>query len=87
MNIYYIEITDLFGGELNYSWVRRFYTTAKSQRGAIQLVARYYGGKWRQQSGDSDSMVYHSGGCGCVVDWIAEDELKDKQEHYTIEQL
>jgi hypothetical protein len=36
--MYNIEITDTFGGESNYSWVKRGTTTAKTRRGIIKAV-------------------------------------------------
>lgn len=40
---YYIEMTDTFGGEANYSWVNRFLVTASSELGAIRKVTRETG--------------------------------------------
>jgi hypothetical protein len=36
--MYNIEITDTFGGEANYCWVKRGTTTAKTRRGIIKAV-------------------------------------------------
>lgn len=44
---YIIEVTDTFGGDANYCWVRRYKYEAKSVLGAIQKLARDYGGGWR----------------------------------------
>lgn len=38
MNTYLLTVTDLFGGEANFSWVRRYKVTAKSHLGAIQSL-------------------------------------------------
>jgi len=35
-----IEVTDTFGGEANYCWVRHYLVTAKSPRGAITKLAK-----------------------------------------------
>ena len=45
--LYYIEITDMFGGEANYSWVTRHVIRAKSERGAINALSRRSGLNWR----------------------------------------
>jgi len=45
-NLYYIEITDTFGGEANYSWVTRHILRAKSPRGAINRLSRLSGIYW-----------------------------------------
>lgn len=41
--IFYVEVTDTFGGEANFSWVRRFKVHAKSFRGAMVKVGREMG--------------------------------------------
>ena len=46
-NIYYVEVTDTFGGESNYSWVHRFKVHANTERGAMRKIERrlpYAGG-------------------------------------------
>jgi hypothetical protein len=45
MTIYKIEITDTFGGEANYSWVKRLEVKAKSMQGAISKASRHFGYK------------------------------------------
>lgn len=45
-NLYFIEITDTFGGEANYSWVTRHAIKAKSERGAINALSRRSGISW-----------------------------------------
>ena len=47
MSTFHIEVTDTFSGEANYCWVRRYKYEAKSVLGAIQKLARDYGGGWR----------------------------------------
>lgn len=50
---YYIEVTDTYGGELNYCWIRRYAVRASSERGAMRVIGdhegynlRYDGWKW-----------------------------------------
>ena len=43
MNKFYFEMTDTFGGELNYTWLHRFEVTAKNLRGALIKVSRETG--------------------------------------------
>lgn len=61
MNYYNIEVTDLHDdGQLNYSWLRRYCTTAKSLRGAIQKLSRYTGAYHRlHERCYDDWAVYH----------------------------
>ena len=58
MNHYIVEITDTFGGEFNYSWIRRYIVKAKSMRGAIVKIAHDYGNGWRKEHEDCDGAVY-----------------------------
>jgi hypothetical protein len=36
--MYDIEVTDTFGGEANYCWVKRGRTRAKSRRGVVRSI-------------------------------------------------
>ncbi len=45
-NLYFIEVTDTFGGEANYSWATRHVIKAKSERGAINTLSRRSGINW-----------------------------------------
>lgn len=47
MNTFYFEVTDTFGGELNYCWLNRFVIKAKSLRGALNKLSRHTGLKFR----------------------------------------
>ena len=46
MKFFFFEITDTFGGEANYCWVRRYKIAAHSIRGALRKLARNYGAGW-----------------------------------------
>ncbi len=43
---WFVEITDTFGGEANYSWVTRHKVRANTQRGAVWRVSRDSGMSW-----------------------------------------
>lgn len=45
--LFFVEITDMFGGEANFAWVTRHKISAKSIRGAVQKIARRSGLHWR----------------------------------------
>lgn len=45
-NLYFIEVTDTFGGEANYSWVTRHVIKANTTRGACNRFGRLSGMKW-----------------------------------------
>jgi len=42
-HVYAIEVTDTFGGEANYCWVKRGKTSAQSRRGQIAAVKELAG--------------------------------------------
>lgn len=41
--IFFVEVTDTYGGEANYSWVHRFKVHANTERGAMRKVANKMG--------------------------------------------
>jgi hypothetical protein len=44
--LYYIEVTDVFGGEANYSWVTRHIIRASTERGAVNKFSRLSCMEW-----------------------------------------
>lgn len=64
--LYFIEVTDVYGGEANYSWVTRHIIRAKSRLGAIQWLAKNSGINWRY-----DGMRYNSAS-GATCAFISE---------------
>jgi hypothetical protein len=45
--LFFIEVTDTFGGEANYSWVTRHIIRASTERGAVNKFSRLSGMEWR----------------------------------------
>jgi hypothetical protein len=67
MAIFNVEITDTFGGEANYSWVKRYQIKAKSFRGAITALAKKDGSGWRIDWSDGETTRYNlQGACICA---------------------
>lgn len=60
MTKYYIEVTDLFGGEMNYSFVQRYLIDSISIRGAISKLSRHLGLNFRLYSDYGLDCIYHS---------------------------
>tara|TARA_B100000768_G_scaffold168165_1_gene172828 strand:+ start:817 stop:1086 length:270 start_codon:yes stop_codon:yes gene_type:complete len=60
MNNYYLELTDLYCGELNYSFIKRYTTKAKSIQGAISKLSKITGLNFRADFKASYEAVYHS---------------------------
>lgn len=76
--LYYIEVTDVYGGEANYSWVTRHIILAKSTLGAIQWLAKNSGLNWR-----FDGIRYNSAsGATCA---FIEEYDKDSQDERRLE--
>ena len=72
---YFIEMTDVYGGEPNYSWVRRYKTRAVSERGALQKLQRRHGYNWRKTHDDGESVSYRSNSgstCCFITEWADE---------------
>lgn len=64
---YLAELTDTFGGEANYSWVKRFTVTAKSPLGAIQKLSKEIGLSFHCVDKYSDTLRYDShSACTCL---------------------
>lgn len=59
-NTYYIEVTDTFSGEANYSWITRHAIKANTMRGAINRFSRMSGMNWHCVGDYSDSKRYDS---------------------------
>lgn len=78
--MYYIELTDTFGGEANYSWVKRFLVSAKTPLGAIRKVTRHTGHPARKEYDTGDLIRYNvPSACMCYFSIYAEEGEK---EHY-----
>ena len=71
--LYFVEITDTFGGEANYSWVTRHKVRASSERGALIRINRDSGLGFR--SVGCERYDSHSGAtCAFIMPW-------DEDEH------
>jgi len=76
--LFFIEVTDVHGGEANYSWVTRHLIRAKSELGAIQWLSKRTGINWK-----FDGLRYNSkSGATCAfIDRWDEDE----QVHFSLD--
>ena len=70
-HIYRIEVTDTFGGESNYSWVRRYEFTAKSDLAAVRKAKGLagWGGIHCEREDYSDQIVLRPRGI-CQIMFI-----------------
>jgi hypothetical protein len=78
--IFFVEVTDTYGGEANYSWVHRFKVHASTPRGAMRKVERhmpYAGGvKKDLDTGDMQRWVWRT---ACVCAFV--EGYTDQAEH------
>ena len=58
--LFFIEVTDTYGGEANYSWVTRHVIRASTMRGAVNKFGRLSGMQWHKEYGDVDCARYDS---------------------------
>ena len=77
-DLYFVEETDTFGGEANYSYVNRYIVKASTERGALRKVAS---NGWRMvYDGRADS---ESGLTCWSVEWIDEEDADSICERYS----
>ena len=65
---FYFHLTDTFGGETNYCWIKRYYVDAYSLHGALCIISRETGYNFSLYCTD----IYHAKGA-CIAllleDW------------------
>jgi len=67
MNTYYVYLTDVFGGNLNYSWVTKLRVKANSIHGVLCKVSRVTSLNFRAETPEAVYMST-SGLTGLVID-------------------
>jgi hypothetical protein len=78
---FFIEMTDTYGGEANYSWVNRFLVTASTERGAIGMVTRKTGYRARSVGCGRYDVP---GACICYfVECVESEQAAEMLEHYS----
>lgn len=79
-SIYFVEVTDTYGGEANYCWAHRYLVKASSMRGAVSVVSKHEGFQGcLKLDGNYGDMTRHnvSGAAICVFTQYA-DEYNSK---------
>ncbi len=86
MRQFFVEVTDVYGGEANYSWVTRHLVTASTIRGAIWKVSRDSGLNWRKSTDYGDLCRYDShSGATCL--FISEAEGNESEKYLNLKTL
>lgn len=79
-SIFFVEVTDTYAGEANYSWVHRFKVHASSVQGAMRKVSAQLGLYSRKAYDTGDMARYDFKGaaiCAFVMGY------EDQAEHYS----
>ena len=76
--IYFVELTDTYGGEANYSWVSRFKVHASSVVSAVRKVSRETGLNFRKDY-DTGELVRYNSKSGATSLFVS--EYIDQAEH------
>ena len=79
---YYFHLTDTFGGELNYCWIKRYWVDAYSLHGALCIVSRELGYNFSLYCED----IYHVKGA-CIALLLESWETIDYLENCYPDQL
>ena len=75
--VYFVELTDTFGGEANYSWVTRFKVHASSIVSAVRKVSKQTGLNFRKQWDSGDLVRYDSkSGATCLFVSVYENQAE-----------
>ena len=79
-DIFYIEVTDTFGGETNYCWIRRYAVRATTERGAMRVVGKHEGFAMR-----SDGWRFnYVGACICAYVVDCEPEFIERDRYISL---
>lgn len=78
--IFYVEVTDTYGEEANYSWVKRFKVHASSALGAIRKVSTETGLNFRKEWDTGDLSRYDAKQCAICAFLSG---YEDQSEHYS----
>jgi hypothetical protein len=83
--VYFVEVTDTFGGEANYEWVHRFKVHANTERGAMRKIETrlHFGGGVAKDwdTGDVQCWVWRdSCVCAFVQDYTDQAETLRRVE-------
>lgn len=80
---FYIEITDTYGGEANYSWVTRHIIKASSILGAVKKLSMRSGIRWRCANNYGDQRRYDSkSGATCFFIEEISNDLEDRLQPF-----
>lgn len=78
--LFFVEVTDTYGEDVNYSWVKRYKVSASSELGAIRKVSAETGLSFRKEWDDGTAVRYDAKHCA-VCAFLS--PYEDQAEHYS----
>jgi hypothetical protein len=69
METFHFEVTDTFGGELNYCWLNRYIIKAKNIRGALIKLSKHTGLNFRYNG------LHYKAKNACIAAYILDYEV------------
>ena len=78
--LFFVEVTDTYGEDANYSWVKRYKVSASSELGAIRKVSAETGLNFRKEWDTGDLVRYDAKHCA-VCAFLS--PYEDQAEHYS----
>ncbi len=77
MNTFFIEITDTYGDNLNYCWVKHFSIKANTLRGAICKLSKETGFKFRNNGLYYKATNASVGAAELFTDYMSDEEIQE----------
>jgi hypothetical protein len=84
--IFFVELTDTFGGEANYSWVTRRLVRATTPMGAARKFARHSGLSVRKVA-DYGDMVRYDSASGATCMFVSDAEGDEAERFCHVETI
>ena len=84
--LFFVEMTDTFGDDANYSWVNRFLVSAKTIRGAMCKVSRETMSSVRKDYDIGDMARYNAIGA-CICFFVSYADGDEKEQYSRIKEL
>lgn len=84
--LFFVEMTDTFGADANYSWANRFLVSAKTIRGAMCKVSRETMSSVRKGCDTGDTARYNAIGA-CICFFVSYADGREKERYSRIKEL
>lgn len=78
--VFFVEVTDTYGEDANYSWVKRYKVNATSELGAIRKISAESGLNFRKEWDNGHTVRYDAKQCA-VCAFLS--PYEDQSEQYS----